>query len=115
MGVTLSATLPVNRLTIDEESAATGQTLVACEIPIRGRESAPQPPQNAAKEAQCALGIALGEGQAAEKQAEVAAVGGAHCGGRVARGDHGLFDDSGEKIERARGCDRPGICGIEWR
>ena len=55
--------------------------------------------EDAAEEAECAAEVVAREGHAAEREAEVVAVGCLHGDGGVACGEHGFFDESGEQFE----------------
>lgn len=71
---------------------------------LLGRAGLLKAPEDAAEESEDTAGVALGGGEAAQKQAEVVAVGRLHGAGGVASGEHGLLDDAGEQVESARGC-----------
>ena len=59
--------------------------------------------KNPAKKAEHTPGVARRRGEPAQKQPQVVVIGWLHGARRVAGPDHGLFDESGEPIER-RGC-----------
>jgi hypothetical protein len=62
--------------------------------------------KNAAKEAKDAARVGLGEREAAKQEAQIVAVGLAHGGRRVARGERDLVDDLSEAFEVGGGCGR---------
>jgi hypothetical protein len=56
-------------------------------------------PEDAAKEAEDAAGVALGWRETAQQQTEIVAVGRLHGARGVAGGEHGFFDEAGEQVE----------------
>ena len=63
----------------------------------------PETPENAAEEAEDAAGVCPREGEAAEQQIEIVAIGLLHGSRGVVGGVHGRADDLGEEIEIAHG------------
>ena len=58
-------------------------------------------PEDAAEEAHGTARVVRGKMQAAEQQAQVVQVGGAHGRGRIISGGHGFTDEGGKAIEFA--------------
>jgi hypothetical protein len=88
-----------------------------------GRRSGAEPFENAAKEAQGAAHVRLGECEAAKEQAQIAAISLAHGRRRVTRGEHDLVENAGKALKLGGGRgqgrrnlrDRGGAAGIVRR